>query len=104
VTDTVDERLRRFDERLRGLEEGMSEVMSWKDRADADLYNHGQDGLKTKFTKFMAEHETNEKARKAMEATQREQHRQNRERMNIIIGLLIMLAAYLTLVAPYIKH
>jgi hypothetical protein len=95
-----------LDERLRKVEVDMREVLSWKDGVDADLYNHGQDGLKTKFTKFMAEHEATEKARTTMaaaqEAKQAERHKQNRERLNIAIGILLLIAAYLTLIQPLI--
>ena len=81
--------------RLRELEANMSELLPWKDRVDADLYNHGQDGLKTQFLKFMTRMST-------IEIETEKRHKENRYRNNLIIGLLGLLIALIGL-APIVK-
>lgn len=75
-------------ERIGELEATMNQISPLISRMDADLYNHGQEGLKTKFVKFMADDE-------ATKRTQKEMHKANTARLNWVIALLSLLCAIL---------
>jgi hypothetical protein len=64
-------------------------------RIDFDLYNHGQDGLKTQFQEYVAE-------QKGREAERDKEHAANTLRLNVIIAILTFLVALLA-AAPTIK-
>ncbi len=57
-------------------------------RVDADLYGSGREGFMEEVNGFMDNFKGAEKERD-------KQHKENRDRLNIIIALLIMIAAYL---------
>ena len=59
-------------------------------RVNNDLYNHGTQGLINKFGTFIVEYRT-------LETVREKQHKANTVRLNIIIGLLVVVAAYWTL-------
>jgi hypothetical protein len=65
-------------------------------RVDADLYNHGKDGMKTVLASLVT-------AQATREALEDKRHRQNRDRLNIIIGILLLIATYITLAATLKK-
>jgi len=70
------------------LDERRAQVEAFCRRIDGDFY--GRSGLMEKVSEFMTR----------MDATEMEranQHKQNRDRLNIIIALLIMLAAYIAI-------
>ena len=56
-----------------------------------DLYDNGQPGLISRVEAFMTTHAAQEHERD-------KQHKQNTDRLNIIIGLLIAIAAYIAIV------
>lgn len=56
-----------------------------------DLYDNGQKGLISRVEEFMTQHEATDRER-------RRQHESNTARLNIIIGLLIAIAAYIAIV------
>jgi hypothetical protein len=77
----------------------MASITSTVERLDNDMYNHGQDGLKTQFTKFAAaywQHETDRKT-----ATDRANFRFTI--ILTIIGLLFALFAGLVGVPPAVQ-
>ena len=67
------------------------------DRLDADMYNHGQDGLKTVFTRFVAESETRETER----ANALSQHN---SRVSISIAIIGIVLAMLTLAVAWMAY
>lgn len=56
-----------------------------------DLYGNGREGLKQRATTFMDRFE-------AIENERKEQHKASTARLNIIIGLLLAIAAYIAIV------
>ena len=56
-----------------------------------DVYGNGAPGIKRKAESFMDRHD-------GIEEERRNQHRANTARLNIIIGLLIAIAAYIAIV------
>jgi hypothetical protein len=62
----------------------MHQFLPWQARVDGDLYNHGKDGMKTKFDKFIAAHEKEKEVLK-------DQHKENRGKLNILIALVALL-------------
>jgi hypothetical protein len=76
--------------RVNGLENSMASTLEWKDRVDMDLYNHGQDGMKTQLTKFMTDHAV------------RENERDKRDkRLNTRLAIIGAIATVLTLILAY---
>lgn len=71
------------------LEERRAQVEAFCRRINGDFY--GREGLMEKVSSFMTE-------MKATEAERARQHKQNRDRLNIIIALLIAIAAYIAIV------
>ncbi len=65
------------------------------DRLDADMYNHGQDGLKTVFTRFVADSQ----ARADERDRETERHNARMKSSMTLIGLVI---AVLTLVMAWL--
>lgn len=61
-----------------------------------DLYDNGQKGLISRVEEFMTQHEATDRER-------RRQHEANTTRLNIIIGLLMAIAAYIAIVVS-ISH
>lgn len=56
-----------------------------------DLYDNGQLGLISRVETFMTTHN-------ALDEERRQQHKANKDRLNIIIGLLVAIAAYIAIV------
>jgi hypothetical protein len=56
-----------------------------------DLYDNGQPGLISRVEDFMTTH-------RALDEERKQQHKANTDRLNIIIGLLIAIAAYIAIV------
>ncbi len=56
-----------------------------------DLYDNGQLGLISRVEEFMTKHS-------ALDEERSKQHKANTDRLNIIIGLLIAIAAYIAIV------
>ena len=56
-----------------------------------DLYDNGQLGLISRVEEFMAKH-------RALDEERGKQHKANTDRLNIIIALLIAIAAYIAIV------
>lgn len=56
-----------------------------------DLYDNGQPGLISRVEDFMTTH-------KALDEERSKQHKANTDRLNIIIGLLVAIAAYIAIV------
>jgi len=56
-----------------------------------DLYDNGQPGLISRVEDFMTTHN-------ALDEERSKQHKANTDRLNIIIGLLIAIAAYIAIV------
>ncbi len=56
-----------------------------------DLYDNGQLGLISRVEEFMAKHQ-------ALDEERSKQHKANTDRLNIIIGLLVAIAAYIAIV------
>lgn len=91
--------------RLSSMESEMAEVIAWKERVDLDLYNHGQDGMKTILTRFIADHQAREDERKR-ELAKREKElnaalKKRERRTNIAISILGLLLAALTLLVGW---
>ena len=70
--------------RLGKLETDMAQVMPWKERVDMDLYNHGQDGMKTILTKFVTEARTRE-----------DEHRKALRLITVVVLFLTLVVAWL---------
>jgi hypothetical protein len=85
--DRQEEELRRLRDKLNTLENVMNQFSPLIDRMDADIYNHGQDGLKTRFDKFMA--------------VQEDRHKQNTAKFNYVIALLTVLCAILGVIIAW---
>ncbi len=73
------------------MTERLNRLIPLIERVDADLYNHGKEGLKTRFETFMADHA-------ATERTQEKMHTQNQARLNWIIALLALLCTILLVI------
>lgn len=56
-----------------------------------DLYDNGQPGLISRVEDFMITH-------RALDEERSRQHKANTDRLNIIIGLLVAIAAYIAIV------
>ena len=67
------------------------------DRLDSDMYNHGQDGLKTVFTRFVAESETRETERANALA-------QHNSRVSVSIAIIGIVLAILTLAVAWMAY
>jgi hypothetical protein len=80
------ERVAQIERRATDLERDMHKLIPWQERVDADLYNHGKDGLKTQFTSFVSEQRGKENERDR-------EHKANTARLNLIIALLGLLCA-----------
>ena len=70
------QRFQRIEGDVSELKEQMATTTATVDRIDGDLYNHGQDGLKTQFIRFMAESKTREEER---DRAQRAEHEEVRD-------------------------
>ncbi len=91
--------------RLSSVENEMAEVIAWKERVDMDLYNHGQDGMKTILTKFISDHEAREDEREKALADHDRQLSEALDtrdrRLNITIGILGLVLMLLTLIVGW---
>ncbi len=99
--DRHEAELQRLRDKLNTLENTMNQLSPLIDRMDADMYNHGSDGLLTKFTKYISDDE-------ATKRTQKEMHQANIEKINTlagrmgwIIALLILLCTALGLIMTF---
>ena len=81
--------------RISVLEGKMVAAESLLDRLDADMYNHGQDGLKTVFTRFVADSQA--RADERDKATQR-----HNSRMTTMISIIGVVIAMLTLIVAWL--
>lgn len=87
----------RIESRISALEGKMVAAESLLDRLDSDMYNHGQDGLKTVFTRFVAESETRETER----ANALAQHNSS---VSLRIGVIGIVLALLTLAVAWMAY
>ena len=78
------QRFTNIENRLERIEARMNQIITLANRLDEDIYNHGQDGLKTQFVKFMIDHQATERAHK-------DHQRKSTVLMRWILGLIIAL-------------
>lgn len=71
------------------LDERRAQVEAFCRQINGDFY--GREGLMEKVTRFMERMTTTEEERE-------KQHKQNRDRLNLIIALLVAIAAYIAIV------
>lgn len=72
--------------------EALAVAKDFLQRVNQDLYNHGRDGLITRFNGFIASYEAREKE-------QEKQHKSNVTRLNLIIAILALIASYIVMIA-----
>lgn len=79
--DRIQAELGKLRDDLNGVKDTMNRYLPLIDRVDADMYNHGKDGLKTQFDKFVSDHKATEKAR---ELAQQDRHAENKRQLEDI--------------------
>ncbi len=72
--------------------EALAVAKDFLQRVNQDLYNHGRDGLITRFNAFLARDEAREEERE-------KQHKSNVTRLNLIIAILALIASYIVMIA-----
>lgn len=76
--------------------EALAVLKTFARRVDADLYNHGKDGMKTQLSELIT-------AQMTREQLEDRRHKQNRDRLNIIIAIVSLIALYIGLVLTFKK-
>jgi cation transport ATPase len=75
------------------LEVQMGAVLAFKERVDQDLYNHGQDGLKTRFNEFMSRVEEQEKTKAEKEKDRDIREQRWRFFISTVLGVIVMIVS-----------
>ncbi len=78
VTGKYEGRFERLEARANALGERMSLQEAAMDRVHNDLYNHGKDGLLTRFNVFFAKHEEREEV---LDQQQEKRHQENSDKL-----------------------